>query len=81
MAIPFLAILKAAEVLLPLTRKRSKSEEADAKKVLADNNGPISSSIGMALMASGVAVGTLEDAVYGFIMGLVGLICYFYRKT
>jgi len=83
--IPFMAILKAAEVLLPLTKKRSKSEEAEAKQVLVENNGSLTSTAGIIAMTAAAAavphVTSLEDALTPLITAIVGLLCYFYRKA
>lgn len=81
MALPLLALINAGITLIPLLSKKGPSEKEAAKAVLKDNNGTISSSLGLSLMASGLAVATLEEAVYGLVMGIVGLICYIYRKV
>ena len=78
MAIPFLAIAQAINVLLPITPKRSMSEEAEAKQVIASNHGPVSTSIGNILMGGGVVYGSTEDAVMGVITSLVGLGFYLF---
>lgn len=79
MAIPFLAILKAAEVLLPLTKKRTKSEEAEARTTLADNHGPVSTLLAAGLVSGGVVYGSLEEAIYGVLAAIVGLGFYLYK--
>ena len=76
MAFPVLALIQAVTTLTPLFKKNSLSEKEEAKKLLSANNGPISSSLGVGLMASGLAVGSMEEAVYGLVMGVVGLILY-----
>ena len=77
--IPFMAIAQAINVLLPITKKRTKSEEAEAKTTLADNPGPLSTLTAVGLVTGGVVYGSLEEAVYGVVAALVGIGFYLYK--
>ena len=82
MPIPLVPIISAITALVPLFNK-SASERAEAKQVLSANNGPVSSSIGVAAMAAAVTmlpqVDSLESAITPLVSAIVGLICYFIR--
>ena len=81
MPLPVLPVLLQAGIdILPFITK-SLSEKADAKKLLAENNGPISSSIGVAAITASLGLCTqvtsLEEAIMPLILALFGLYSYF----
>ena len=79
MAIPFLAVAQAISTLVPLFNK-SLSEKAEAKKVLAANNGTITSSIGQLAIGESVVALTqsasLEEAITAVVTSIIGLLLY-----
>ena len=77
--IPFMAIAQAFNVIAPFTKKRSQSEEAEAKQVIAGNHGPLSTLAAAGIISGGVVYGSLEEAVYGVVAALVGLGFYLYK--
>ncbi len=85
MALPILAIIQAVTTLTPLFSKKGPSEKEEAKKLLAENHGPVSSSLGVAGMVAAAVmvpqVDSLESAIAPLVSAIVGLICYFYRKA
>ena len=81
MALPILALIQAATTLLPLLSKKGPSEKEAAKKLLSANNGPVSSSVGIAAFTAALGMGTQVTSLGGAIMPLIvaifGLISYF----
>jgi len=84
MPLPILPIAQALMTIMPLFGKdKSLSQKAEAKQALSENNGPISSSVGVAAIAAAVTmapqVDSLESAIAPLVSAIVGLICYFIR--
>ena len=81
MALPILALIQAATTLIPLFSKKGPSEKAAAKKLLKANNGPVSSSVGIAAITASLGlctqVSSLEEAIMPLILALFGLYSYF----
>jgi len=84
MPLPIVPIAQALMTIMPLFGKdKSLSEKEEAKRALSENNGPVSSSIGVAGVAAALAmapqVDSLESAIAPLVSAIVGLICYFIR--
>ncbi len=81
MAFPVLALIQAVTTLTPLFKKNSLSEKEEAKKLLSANNGPVSSSVGIAAITASLGLGSqvssLEEAIIPLIVAIFGLISYF----
>ncbi len=79
--VPVLALIQAATTLLPLLSKKGPSEKEAAKRLLKANNGPVSSSVGVAAITASLGLCTqvtsLEDVIMPLIVAIFGLISYF----